>query len=117
MVLLFVSGSVASLVMMLAPGSGETMVLRPGAMLGKGPYRSYDCSLSRSIVEGIITSVETAADGLSDQNRQTIRERTAHARQASGNGDLAGGLAEAVAAIEMYRDAVVAIRDDNGLGS
>lgn len=117
MVLLFVAGSVAALVMMLGPASGEMLVLRPGAMLGKGPYRSYTCTLSGSLLEGIIASVETAADGLADPERQKIRERTAHARQVTAKGDLAGGLAEAVAAIANYRESVVAIRDDHVLGS
>jgi protein phosphatase len=117
MVLLFVSGSVAALVMMLAPASGEMMVLRPGAMLGKGPYRSYDCSLSGSLLDGMAASLETAADGLSDPERQKIREWTGHARQLIAKGDVAGGLADVVAAIGFYRESVVAIRDDHVLGS
>jgi protein phosphatase len=117
MVLLFVAGSVAALVMMLAPTSGEMLVLRPGAMLGKGPYRSYDCRLSAALLEGIVASLETAADGLSDPERQKIRERTAHARQVIGRSDLTGGLADVVAAIGLYRESVVAIRDDHVLGS
>jgi protein phosphatase len=117
MVLLFVSGSVASLVMMLAPASGEMLVLRPGAMLGKGPHRSYDCSLTSSLLGGIIASVETAADGLGDQERQKIRDRTTCAREMIAQGNLAGGLAETVTAIGNYRESVMAIRNDNVLGS
>lgn len=117
MVLLFVSGSVAALVMMLAPAGGEMLVLRPGAMLGKGPYRSHDCTLSASLLEGIIASLDIAADGLADLERQKLRERTTHARQAIAKQDLAGGLADVVAAIGLYQESVVAIRDDNALGS
>jgi protein phosphatase len=117
MVLLFVAGSVAALVMMMAPAGGEMRVLRPGAMLGRGPYRSYNCSLSQPLLGGIIASLESAADGLPDRERQKIRERTAGARQVVDKGDLTAGLAEIVATIGAYRDAVVAIRDDHVLGS
>ncbi len=113
MVLLFVAGTVAAIVSMLAPAGDEMHILRPGAKLGKGPYRSYDCSLSAPLVEGIVASVETAADGLADPERQRILERAAKARQVVAAGNLAGGLSEATAAIAMYHEAVVAIRNDH----
>lgn len=117
MVLLFVAGSVAALVLMLSPAGGEMLVLRPGAMLGRGPYRSYNCSLTKPLLGGIITSLESAADGLPDPERHRIRAKTTGARQVVDKGDLAAGLADIVATIGAYRESVVAIRDDHVLGS
>ena len=53
-------------------GGGDGRVLQPGERLGKAPYRTYDCTPKESLIERIITSLETAAAGLSD----TDRERT-----------------------------------------
>jgi len=113
--LLFVAGTVASIVALIPPTSDEAMVLRPGARLGKGPYRSYDCTLSQSLVEGIVASVESAADGLSDTDRQRTLDRATAARRVMAGGNLAGALAEAAAAIAIYKKAVVSARNDDTL--
>jgi serine/threonine protein phosphatase PrpC len=96
-----------------SPTTSETRVLRAGAQLGKGPYRNFDCSLTPDLVEGIVTSVETAADGLSDGERQRALERIRAARQASAGGDLPAALEAAARAIAIYRSSVVAARHDD----
>jgi serine/threonine protein phosphatase PrpC len=108
--LLCVAGLVAAAVSLAAPAGGEERVLRPGAKLGKGPYRSFDCALSGELVEGIVASVETAADGLSDGERPRALERIAAARQAIGGGRLSEALAAAAGAIAIYRESVLAAR-------
>ncbi len=109
-ILLFAAGTVASIITMMPPASDDPLVLRPGARLGKGPYRSYDCSLSKSIVEGIVASLETAADGLADADREKAINYTAVARKALDNGELSKALAEAATGIAVYRNVVVAAR-------
>jgi len=112
MTLLCVAGLVAAAVG-LAPAGGEERVLRPGARLGKGPYRSFDCSLSGELVDGIVASVETAADGLSDRERPRALTRIAAARQAIVAGRLSEALTEAAGAIAIYRESVVSARHDD----
>ncbi len=114
-VLLFMAGAVASILAMMPPAGDALMVLRPGAKLGQGPYRSYDCSLSKTIIEGIVSSVEAAADGLSDAGRRRAIEHATAARQAMARGHLPAALGEAAAAIAVYRDAVIAARSDDTL--
>lgn len=111
--LLCVAGLVAAAVGLAAAPDGEERVLRPGARLGKGPYRSFDCTLSGELVEGIVASVETAADGLSDRERPRALERIAAARRAIAAGSLSEALAEAAGAIAIYRESVVSARHDD----
>ncbi len=113
MTLLCVAGLVAAAVALAAAPDGEERVLRPGARLGKGPYRSFDCTLSGELVEGIVASVETAADGLSDRERPRALERIAAARRAIAAGSLSEALTEAAGAIAIYRESVVSARHDD----
>ena len=78
--LLFVAGLVASIMAFLPASGGETRVLRAGARLGKGPHRTFSCALTPPLIEGIVTSVETAADGLSNSERKRALDRVATAR-------------------------------------
>ncbi len=113
MILLFVSALVAAIVSVLAPAGGAALVLKPGGRLGAGPYRSYDCTLTPALVEGIAASVETAADGLSDRERERALERVAATRKAIAAGALAQALADAARAIAVYRQSVEAARRDD----
>jgi serine/threonine protein phosphatase PrpC len=113
MMLLCVAGLVATALSLVAPVGSEERVLRPGARLGKGPYRSFDCSLSGERVEGIVASVETAADGLSDGERLRALERIAAARRAIAGSRLSEALAEAAGAIAIYRESVISARHDD----
>jgi hypothetical protein len=113
MILLFVSALVAAIVSALPPAGGAALVLKPGGRLGAGPYRSYDCTLTPALVEGIAASVETAADGLSDRERERALERVAATRKAIAAGALAQALADAARAIAVYRQSVEAARRDD----
>ena len=111
--LLFVAGLVASIMAFLPASGGETRVLRAGARLGKGPHRTFSCALTPPLIEGIVTSVETAADGLSNSERKRALDRVATARQAAAGGDLPAALGAAADAIAVYRNSVVAARHDD----
>jgi serine/threonine protein phosphatase PrpC len=84
--------------------------LLPGDRLGKGPYRSYACGPTPDLLEGIIASVESAADGLDDEERRAARAKAAEARQASAGGDFPAAIAAAAEAIEAYARSVEAAR-------
>lgn len=113
MMLLTVAGLVAAIVAMLTPDGSRAQVLKPGAMLGKGPYRSTGCKPTGALVEGIVSSVETAADGLSDQERKRALDHVATARQAAGEGNLSGAMVAAARAIDVYRRAVEDARSND----
>ena len=38
--------------------------------MGKAPYRTYDCTPTEGLVERIVASIETAAAGLADADRE-----------------------------------------------
>lgn len=113
MALLCVAALVAALVGSIAPQGGAMPTLKPGGRLGNGPYRSYVCSPTPGLVEGIVASVETAADGLSDRERQKALKHVAATRQAIAAGAPPQALAEAARAIAVYRQSVEAARSDD----
>ncbi len=113
MALLCLAATVVSLMALMAPAGGEQRVLPAGASLGGGPYRSYDCTPSTELVEGIVSSVETAADGLSDRERQSALGHVAAARRQAAVGDFTAALREAAGAIAVYRGSVEAARSDD----
>ena len=69
-VLTFLAALVAACLGFLAPSGGAGRVLPPGRQVGKGPYRTYDCTPTEGLVERVVTSVETAAAGLADADRE-----------------------------------------------
>jgi serine/threonine protein phosphatase PrpC len=113
MLLLFIAALVAAIVGAMPPAGRDAPLLKPGDRLGGGPYRSYGCSPSSALVEGITASVETAADGLSDRERQRALEHVAAARKAIAGGALPKAVAAAAKAIAVYRQAVEAARRDD----
>jgi protein phosphatase len=94
----------------LVPAGGAARVLPAGRRVGKGPYRSHDCRLTATLVEGIIGSVAVAADGLDPGPAARTFDGVERARSCLASGDLAGGLDAAVAAIDVYAAAVNASR-------
>jgi len=113
MALLFLATLVAAVVAMLPAADKTALVLKPGGRLGNGPYRSYDCTPSPGLVEGIVASVETAADGLSDRERKKGLQHVTAARQAVAGGDLSEAVNQAARAIGIYRQSVEAARHDD----
>lgn len=110
--LLFVGSLLAAFLGSIAPAGEGVRVLRPGAKLGGGPYRSYGCAASAQLLEGIIASVESAADGLSSRDRDRLLEAVADARKPVAANDFSGAIRAAAAAIAIYRRVVEAARSD-----
>ena len=70
--LTFVGSLLAAFLGFLAPAGGTGRVLLPGGKLGKAPYRTSDCTPSAGLVERIVASIETAAAGLPDSERERV---------------------------------------------
>lgn len=98
-------------------------VLPPGKQVGKGPYRTSRCAPTRELVEGVVTSVESAADGLSTEARKKAADWLAEARNRMANiqganageasGDVAKKAIQAVKqAIDLHRQAFERARLD-----
>jgi len=110
--LVFLGSLLAAFLGSLAPAGDDIRLLRPGAKLGSGPYRTYGCAASVQLLEGIITSVESAADGLSSRDRDRLLEAAAEARKPVATGDFSAATRAAASAIAIYRLMVEAARSD-----
>ena len=84
----------------LAPPPMRQRLLLPGGRLGKGPYRSYSCSPTPEILEGIVTSIEAAGDELPPAMRTEAGTLLAEARREAA----AGRNREALAAVKRTLD-------------
>ncbi|MFM7244971.1 MAG: PP2C family protein-serine/threonine phosphatase [Planctomycetaceae bacterium] len=114
MALVFVGGIVMAILSSMAQAGGAAArFLAPGARLGNGPYRSYDCRPTASLLEGIVASVETAADGLSGDWRTQLLAATSAARASIRSRDFPAAIAAAAEAVGCYRRAVDAVRNDD----
>lgn len=111
--LTFLAAIVLAVSRLLPGGEAASLVLPAGKQLGNGPYRSAGCKPSPELLEGIISSVESAADGLGDEERHECLEQVAAARIAARSGDHAASLAAANRGIALYRRAVEAARSDD----
>jgi len=109
----FVIGLSAAVFSAFASTGDEDRVLPVGKKLGRGPYRSYGCSPCAPLLEGLVASVETAADGLPDQPRGRLLEAVSSARRAVVSADFSAAITTAAAAIRDYRLAVEAARRDD----
>ena len=69
-VLVFLTTLLIACIGFLPAAPASVRVLMPGKQIGKGPYRSYDCTPSENLLEGIVTSIESAADGLAGLDRE-----------------------------------------------
>jgi len=66
----FLGSLLAAFLGFLGPSAGNGRALLPGQRLGKGPYRTYDCAPTEGLFERIVASIETAAAGLADGDRE-----------------------------------------------
>jgi serine/threonine protein phosphatase PrpC len=94
----------------MGPAADAGRVLPPGDMLGKGPYRSYECRPTTDSIEGVLTSVESAADGLTAQEQADVARLASEARGQAQSGDVAKAVATAAATIAVYARSVDASR-------
>ncbi len=108
--LVFVAALALALARLLSGGGSATLVLPPGKRLGGGPYRSFSCRPSTELVEGIITSLESAADGFDDAEGAAFLQQAAAARAAARANDVPAALAAVHQALSIYRQAVDAAR-------
>jgi len=113
MSLVFVGGLATAILARIAEAGGHgARVLPPGARLGNGPYRSYDCRPTTALLEGVVASVETAADGLSGSRRDELLAAIAAARVAVAAQEFPAAVTATAAAVGCYRRAVEAARND-----
>ena len=110
--LLFFGSLLAAFLGAIAPAGDAVRLLRHGARLGGGPYRSYDCAASTQLLEGIIASVESAADGLSSNDRDRLLEAVTAARKPVAASDFPAAIHAAATAIAIYHRVVEAARSD-----
>jgi protein phosphatase len=110
--LVFLGSLLAAFLGSIAPAGGDVRVLRPGAKLGSGPYRTYGCAASAQLLEGIIASVESAADGLSSHDRDRLLDAAAEARKPIAEGNFSAATRAAATAIAVYRRMVDSARSD-----
>ena len=104
--LAFLGALLAAFLGFLVPPASEGRVLAPGRQLGKGPYRSYACDPTEQLLEGILGSIEAAADGLADADRErtvTILARARHNTAEHAFHEATMAVAEALA---IYRRSV-----------
>jgi len=90
----------------------EVRELGPNDRLGKGPYRSYDCSPSPELFEGMVASLEVTAEGLSAADRTTVAEHAAKVRLAAAGGDYPGAARALAAGLGVFHRAVEQARRD-----
>ena len=107
---------IASLLMavlgFLSPTASRERMLRSGDMLGKGPYRRYDCTPTERLVEGIATSIERSAEELSPADRDRTCAIVARARQHAAAGAFHEAVTAVAEAITIHTNSVEASRGD-----
>jgi serine/threonine protein phosphatase PrpC len=110
LVLASVAAVVAAMIQYLSPTEQPGRVMRPGERFGEGPYRTFDCAPTPDLVEGVVASVELAADGLGDEERAAVVSAIDQARRAAAAGDLPLAVETVTAAIATYTRFVEAAR-------
>jgi hypothetical protein len=106
----FAGAIIAALVTFYAPATPRTPRLAPGARIGSGPYRTYACGPTTARIEGIVASVESAADGLDDATRTHALGHVRRAREAAAGGDFGTAVTATADAIGVYARSVEAAR-------
>lgn len=90
----------------MSPTESTPAVLAPGARLGKGPYRSYSCAPDAALIEGVVASIESAAESLPPARRPEAAERLAAARRQAAAGDPREALRSVKRAIDLHVQAI-----------
>jgi protein phosphatase len=100
----------------LIPPAADGRVLPLGRQLGKGPYRSYSCAPSEPLLEGILGSIEAAADGLGDAERERTITILARARQNVAVHSFHEAMVAAAEALAIYKRSIEHSRLDQTAG-
>jgi hypothetical protein len=90
-------------------------MLHSGDMLGKGPYRRYDCTPTEQLVERIAVSIERAAEELSPADRDRTGAIVARTRQHAAAGAFHEAATAAAEAIAIHTQAINAARSNDTL--
>lgn len=106
----FVTAIIIALVSFSSPSKPRIKKLGLTERLGSGPYRTYACGPTVPRIEGIVASVESAADGLDDATRSHALGHVRRARDAAAAGDFATAVAAAADAVGIYARSVEAAR-------
>lgn len=114
--LAFIGSLVAAFIGFLAPAGGDARVLPPGRQLGKGPYRSSDCTPSEALVERVVVSIESAAAGLADIDRERTTAILARVRRHAAEGAFHEAVVALAEAISIYTRAIEQARGDTVIG-
>jgi protein phosphatase len=102
----------ASLLGFLVPPTRSGRFLAPKDRLGRGPYRSYRCAASADLIEGILTTVETAAEGLDASAAAKAAKAITAARDHVATRSFTMAVEDAAAALDVYRRSVESARSD-----
>jgi serine/threonine protein phosphatase PrpC len=106
----FVGAIIAALVGFCSPQKPRIKALPLNARVGAGPYRTYACGPTVPRIEGIVASVESAADGLDDATRTHALGHVRRAREAAATSDFATAITAAADAVGVYARSVEATR-------
>ncbi|MEI8227622.1 MAG: protein phosphatase 2C domain-containing protein [Planctomycetota bacterium] len=115
--LAFVGALLAAFLGFLMPSAGDGRVLAPGRQLGKGPYRTYSCAATEPLVEGVLGSIEAAAHGLADADRERTVTILARARHNTAEHAFHEATMAAAEALAIYTRSVEASRTDETVRS
>jgi protein phosphatase len=87
-------------------------MLQAGDHLGKGPYRTHDCTPTPGLVDGVVTSLEAVADSLPVAARDRTVGILARARQHAAAGAYHEAVTAVAEAISVHVDEIEAGRRD-----
>lgn len=110
--LTFIGSLLAAFFGFLLPPSAAARVLIPGRQLGKGPYRSYDCTPSEQLLDGILGSIEASAADLPDADRERMVTVIARSRKNGSEHAFHEAVVAAAEAIAVFTRAVEDSRQD-----
>lgn len=88
----------------LPRGGGRSLAV--GRRLGQGPYRSYDCAPRAALLEGVVASAESAADGLAPAESERMLAAASRARKFAAAGSFHEAVVAAAEAIGVYSRSV-----------
>ena len=108
---LLVTFTMSLLAFLVAPAPTGRF-LQPKDRLGKGPYRTYSCAASDALIEGILATVETAAEGLDESAARKAAASVRAAREHIGTRSFVTAVEDAATALDIYRRSVEAARSD-----
>ena len=95
--------------------AGDGRSLASGRRLGQGPYRTYNCTPRGALVEGIVASAESAADGLAPPECDRMLAAATRARKFIAAGSFHEATVAAAEAIAVYSRSVEEARSGDTL--